>query len=61
MYLKDGWPDDSLLIFCCLFPAELNEEEAEDVLFKEVSYLFFEDFDVYPLKHYILGFSFMKL
>jgi hypothetical protein len=36
-------PDDDLLIFFYLFPPELSEEEAEDVLFKEVGCFFFED------------------
>lgn len=45
--------DDTMLIFCYLFPPELSEEEAEDVLFKEVGCLFFEASETL---HYILGF-----
>lgn len=44
-----GWPDDSLLIFCSLFSSELSEEEADDVLFKEVGCLSCVDSEICPM------------
>lgn len=52
-------PDDTMLMFCYLYPPELSEEEAEDVLFKEVGCLFFEASEI--LHSTFLAFSSMKL
>ena len=44
--LSGRWLDDSCWFSVSLFPPELSEEEAEDVLLKEVNWFLFEDSEI---------------